>query len=257
MSNSEKYITYKKHSKNTINYELFIMNNIENINILLSPFHGVKLYPIKNNNRVVNMIVEIPQGTQEKIEINKDKILNPLTYDIKDNKIRRIEYRAKYSKFNGYPFHYGAFPQTWENSTIKDKRTGYYGDNDPVDCFDISDISRNTGDVTTVKILGAIAMIDDNETDWKLVSINTKDPNAKCYNELIDLPYKIVEQIIDFLTNYKVLEGKKKNKFADKMLWNSQESYEILEELHEEWQNLINGTIDNHNIKLKIKEELQ
>jgi inorganic pyrophosphatase len=40
------------------------------------------------------------------------------------------------------------------------------GDNDPVDVVEIGSIKLPVGTVTTVKILGAFAMIDDGELDW-------------------------------------------------------------------------------------------
>ena len=36
-------------------------------------------------------------------------------------------------------FNYGMIPQTWENNKIKDKDTGCYGDNDPIDIIELSD----------------------------------------------------------------------------------------------------------------------
>ena len=34
------------------------------------------------------------------------------------------------------------------------------------------------GDVLEVKVLGTLAMIDDGETDWKLIVIDVSDPLA-------------------------------------------------------------------------------
>lgn len=38
------------------------------------------------------------------------------------------------------------------------------------------------GDVIKVKILGVLAMIDEGETDWKVIAINVDDPEAKDLN---------------------------------------------------------------------------
>lgn len=40
-----------------------------------------------------------------------------------------------------YPFNYGSIPQTWEDSTVTHNFTGYPGDNDPMDIFDVSEIA--------------------------------------------------------------------------------------------------------------------
>ena len=38
------------------------------------------------------------------------------------------------------------------------------------------------GEVIQVKVLGVLAMIDEGETDWKLLAINTDDPLADKLN---------------------------------------------------------------------------
>ena len=73
-----------------------------------------------------------------------------------------------------YPFNYGSVPQTWENKNVKQQFTGFVGDNDPLDMFEISAIEyvvcrrissltirpAYIGQVKQVKILGGLAMID-------------------------------------------------------------------------------------------------
>lgn len=38
------------------------------------------------------------------------------------------------------------------------------------------------GELIKVKVLGILAMIDEGETDWKVIVINSDDPEAKDYN---------------------------------------------------------------------------
>lgn len=38
------------------------------------------------------------------------------------------------------------------------------------------------GDVIKVKVLGILAMIDEGETDWKVIAINVEDPEANDFN---------------------------------------------------------------------------
>ena len=61
------------------------------------------------------------------------------------------------------------------------------GDNDPIDAVDISEATQKTGDIIQVKVLGTYAMIDEGETDWKIVVINVNDPNADKINGKLDL----------------------------------------------------------------------
>lgn len=60
-----------------------------------------------------------------------------------------------------YPFHYGSIPQTWEDSTVTHNFTGYPGDNDPMDVFDITSIGEGyVGEIRQAKVLGGLPMID-------------------------------------------------------------------------------------------------
>lgn len=38
------------------------------------------------------------------------------------------------------------------------------------------------GEVIKVKVLGTLALIDEGETDWKIIAINVEDPEASNYN---------------------------------------------------------------------------
>ena len=55
---------------------------------------------------------------------------------------------------------------------------GHPGDNDPVDAIEIGTRQWPMGAVVRVKLLGALAMIDNGEADWKLIVINCADPLA-------------------------------------------------------------------------------
>lgn len=219
------------------NRKIYVFNKINDHYNLASPFHDIPLFPEEQKD-VVNMIVEIPQAAQDKLEINKTEKYNPLMYDIRDNKIRKIEYQAHHTNIKGYPFHYGALPQTWEHSGVQDSHTKLFGDNDPVDAFDISTMPRKPGDIVKVKVLGAIAMIDNKETDWKILVINTEDEMASKYNDITDIPWGVVDTIYDFLLNYKTSEGKSQNEFFKKIYWNQQEALDIIGELHRNWRQL-------------------
>lgn len=73
---------------------------------------------------------------------------------------------------------YGSIPQTWESPNFRHDFTNEPGDNDPVDLFDIGQDQGFTGQVKQVKILGALALNDGGETDWKVLGIDVRDPIA-------------------------------------------------------------------------------
>ncbi|KAF1741351.1 hypothetical protein MXB_3124, partial [Myxobolus squamalis] len=58
-----------------------------------------------------------------------------------------------------------------------------------------------TGDVIPMKVVGCIALIDEGETDWKIIAINTDDPRHE-------------KSTVRWLKYYKVPAGSGPNKFA-------------------------------------------
>jgi inorganic pyrophosphatase len=49
---------------------------------VVSPFHDIPLWADKSKN-LVNMVVEIPRGSNPKLEISRDEPLNPIKQDVK------------------------------------------------------------------------------------------------------------------------------------------------------------------------------
>lgn len=82
------------------------------------------------------------------------------------------------------PFNYGALPQTRENPDHKCEHTNHYGDDDPLDIIDIGMATASIGMVYRVKVLGVLGMLDQNETDWKVIAINTCDSMAEQLNDI-------------------------------------------------------------------------
>lgn len=56
-----------------------------------------------------------------------------------------------------------------------------------VDVVEIGETRRKIGDVLKVKPLGALAMIDEGELDWKIVAISLDDPKADLVNDVDDV----------------------------------------------------------------------
>lgn len=80
-----------------------------------------------------------------------------------------------------------AYFQTWEDPGHVVPDTGAKGDNDPIDVIEIGSKVAARGSVLRVKVVGTLALIDEGETDWKLVAIDTKDPVAEHINDITDV----------------------------------------------------------------------
>lgn len=46
----------------------------------------------------------------------------------------------------------------------------------------------SAGQVIQVKVLGVLALIDEGETDWKVIAINMEDPDASMLNSELKIP---------------------------------------------------------------------
>jgi inorganic pyrophosphatase len=238
--------SFKESGKpDTLEFRGFLFKKGTPATTPISPFHDIPLWADKTKG-VANMVVEIPKGQRAKLEINKNEPLNPIKQDVKNGKLRYVAYE--------YPFNYGAFPQTWENPGVTHPDTKAKGDNDPVDVVEIGSQVGKTGEIKQVKILGTYAMIDEGETDWKIVCIDVKDPVAEKLNDAQDiekvLPGKL-KDVFTFLRDYKIPDGKPANTFAyNNELKDKAFATAITNETHEEWHKLVTGKVESKVISI-------
>jgi len=109
------------HSGNeaTTDYRIFFKKDDK----FISALHDIPIFADEANN-IFNMIVEIPRGTNAKMEISPGGSLNPIKQDVKNGKLRVVDDVFPY---NGYIWNYGALPQTWEYPLHKHADTGFGG----------------------------------------------------------------------------------------------------------------------------------
>ncbi|KAI9155456.1 Inorganic pyrophosphatase [Paramyrothecium foliicola] len=233
-------------ARNTLDWRVWLELHGEPI----SWWHDVPLYPFGGNSSIINYYIEIPRWTDAKIETKRDEPLNPIFHDDKDDKPR---YVASVWPHKSYPFHYGSIPQTWEDSTFEHEFTGYVGDNDPMDVFDVSSIPGTVGSVKQAKVLGGLAMIDDETTDWKVIVIDVKDPLAALIDSVEDLEtYRpgLAESFHDWFIYYKVLRSGALNFIVENKYQNSTFMRSKIEESHGFWEKLLRGETKKKKISL-------
>lgn len=61
------------------------------------------------------------------------------------------------------------------------------GDDDPLDVCEIGEAIGTVGQVKQVKILGIMALLDEGETDWKVIVVDVNDPLAGKLNDIEDV----------------------------------------------------------------------
>ena len=110
--------------------------------------------PANTEDGHYNAVIEIPAGTNKKIEYNKES--KKFEIDQRDGKDRIIN-------FLPYPGNYGYVP-----GTLMDKERG--GDGDAVDILVLAE-SLPTGTVISVKPIASLLLFDEGEADTKLIAI--------------------------------------------------------------------------------------
>nr|XP_002124420.2 inorganic pyrophosphatase-like isoform X1 [Ciona intestinalis] len=236
------YQLEERGTPNTLDYRIYYKKD----GVAVSPFHDI---PWKSSTSplVYNMVVEVPRWSNSKMEIATTEQLNPIKQDVKKGNLR---YVANTYPYKGYIWNYGAIPQTWENPNHTDSNTGQTGDNDPIDVCEIGSRVCERGEIIQVKVLGVLAMIDEGETDWKIIAIDVNDPDAAKLNDISDIE-AIKPGYLDDTRNwfrvYKVADGKPFNSFAfDGQFKNREFAEGIIAETNQFWNELIAGTVTSN-----------
>lgn len=230
------YTTVAEGSKDSLDFKRYFFDHSGN---RISPWHDIPLQPDNSPSNVFNFICEIPKGSRAKFETNKETEFNPIIQDTKKGKLR---FYHSDSLVN-----YGAIPQTWEDPEHEDPDTKATGDNDPLDVIEIGSTACNSGDIYPVKVVGALAMLDDGEMDWKIVVIALSDPLAQHVANIGDDNKDANPGVQEFLTqvriwfrDYKLPDGKPENTFAfdDKYVSDSK-AVSVITEQNGFWKALV------------------
>ncbi|SDH39225.1 MULTISPECIES: inorganic diphosphatase [Alteribacillus] len=134
-------------------------------------------------NKVVEAIIEIPTGSQNKYEFDKEKGVY---------KLDRVLFSSMF-----YPAEYGYIDETLAL------------DGDPLDILVLVTNPTFPGCVIDARVIGYLNMIDDGEEDQKLLAVPTEDPRFKDVHSINDVPSHKLEEIAHFFKTYKDLENKK------------------------------------------------
>ncbi len=158
---------------------------------------------------VVNGIIEIPQNTRAKYELDKDSGL--LMMD-------RVIYSSMY-----YPANYGFIPQT------------YCDDKDPLDIVILSQITIVPLCIVSAKVIGVMRMLDAGEMDDKIIAVAENDMGVNHIDDVSELPQHFKRELKNFFEDYKKLENKtvqveefQDSKIAKEIVNKSIEDYKAL-----------------------------
>ncbi|KAJ3193994.1 Inorganic pyrophosphatase, partial [Irineochytrium annulatum] len=215
---------------------------IEKDGKVVSPFHDIPLYA-NAEKTILNMVVEIPRWTNAKLEISKEEAFNPIKQDEKKGKLRFVR---NVFPHHGYIWNYGAFPQTWEDPGHTHPDTKAKGDNDPLDVVEIGELVGTVGQVKQVKVLGTMALLDEGETDWKVIAIDVNDPVASKLNDIEDVEKffpGLLRATNEWFRIYKIPDGKPENNFAfSGEAKNKAYAEQVIVETNDAWKKLVSGS---------------
>lgn len=140
---------------------------------------------MSSNNRVVDVMVEIPTGSQNKYEFDKEKGVFKLD-------------RVLFSPMH-YPTEYGYIDNTLAL------------DGDPLDVLVYTTFPTFPGCVIESRIIGMLNMSDEKGQDEKLLAVPAEDPRFNDIHGLEDMPKHVLDEIAHFFKVYKDLENKETN----------------------------------------------
>lgn len=130
----------------------------------------------------MNVIVEIPRGSNNKYEIDKETGLI---------KLDRVLHSAQ-----TYPFDYGFVPQTlWD-------------DGDALDVMLLTTNPLMPGLLIPARPVGIVRMTDSGEGDDKVIAVPLDDPRWNEVKDLPDVNKHTLKEIEHFFTTYKKLQNK-------------------------------------------------
>jgi inorganic pyrophosphatase len=130
---------------------------------------------------LVTAVIEIPRGSRNKYELDKDTGML---------KLDRVLYSAVH-----YPGDYGFIPQTLAE------------DHDPLDILVMVNEPTFSGCLIEARVVGMFKMKDKGADDFKVLGVPNDDPLFGHVRRLADVPPHFLREVEHFFGTYKQLEG--------------------------------------------------
>lgn len=144
-----------------------------------------KSVTVTNPSTVIDVIVEVEQGSNLKYEIDHGTNQEPIL------RLDRI-----LSSSMAYPGNYGYIPNTLAE------------DGDPLDALILTPYKLHPGCIVECKAIGVLIMSDEKGLDEKILAVpaDTVDNSYQHINNLTDLPQPTLDKIQHFFAYYKMTD---------------------------------------------------
>ncbi len=141
------------------------------------------LHDIKPGTRdIMTVIIEIPKGSKNKYEIDKETGLIALD---------RVMHTSQ-----DYPFDYGFVPRT------------HFDDGDALDVVMLTTYPLAVGITVKARPVAIMGMIDSGEKDDKIIAVPVDDPRFDNIKDLSDINEHTLKEIEHFFSSYKMIQKK-------------------------------------------------
>lgn len=145
------------------------------------PWHGLPSRP-SNDAPTIHVVIEIPQGSKVKYELDKPTGLLRLDRVLHSSVI--------------YPANYGFIPRT------------YAPDEDPLDVLVLCSEPVVPLSIVVARPIGLMRMLDSGKLDDKIIAITESDPAFADYHDIDELPRHVMREMGRFFLDYKKNEEK-------------------------------------------------
>ena len=145
------------------------------------PWHGLPSRPANDANGI-NVVIEIPQGSKLKYELDKPTGMLRLDRVLHSSVI--------------YPANYGFIPRT------------YSPDEDPLDVLVLCSEPVHPLAIVVGRPIGVMRMLDSGRIDDKIIAVTADDPAFQDYEDISQLPRHVMREMGRFFLDYKKNEDK-------------------------------------------------
>lgn len=157
---------------------------------------------------ILNVVIEIPRGSRNKYEYDKDQ--NVIILD-------RVLHSSLF-----YPTDYGFVPQTQAD------------DGDNLDILVLVSQPTFPGCVIQARPIGVMDMEDEEGKDWKIIAVAQHDPYYRYVTDITELNGHMKREIQHFFETYKQLEDGKRSAVLG---WDTKEkALQIIKDAYQQYQ---------------------